>query len=133
MILGLNDNIPYRGQIFHVQTEDSGVQSPHIISHLFIGGNILATKKVDYSDIVKFENLEDVVRDLMREQHRRMISELQSGDLDKKISAFVQAEEKGAPLPQAEEVQHRISEKSLANKNLDEIILDYLSKDLEEE
>jgi len=131
MILGLNNNIPYRGHVFHVQTEDSGVKMPHIITHLFYGGNIISTQKVDYSDIVKVEKLEGIVRDLMKEQHQKMINNLQNGVFDDRISAFVQAEKKGGPPPKAESTERRISGESLANKSLDEMILDFLSKGTE--
>ena len=133
MILGLNNNIPYKGKVFHVQTEDSGKQSPHIFTHLFHGGDILATKKVDYHDILQVEGLVDIVRELMKEQHQSMIKELQSGVYEDKIAAFFTAEEKGGPRPQVHEVERRVTEKALANKSLDEVILDYLSLDVEKE
>ena len=129
MILGLNDNIPYRGTVFHVQTEDSGIQSPHVITHLFYGGNIIATKKVDYSDILQVEGVEDIVRELMKEQHSLLINDLQNGIFDEKISAFIQAEEKGGPAPEAESTELKLKEESLANKSLDEMILDFLAKE----
>lgn len=133
MILGLNNNISYKGKVFHVQTEDSGKQSPHIFTHLFHGGDILATKKVDYHDIVQVEGLEDIVRELMKEQHQSMIKELQSGVYEDKISAFFTAEEKGKPHPQVQEVELRLTDKNLSNKSLDEVILDYLTLDVEKE
>ena len=133
MILGLNNNVPYRGHVFHVQTEDSGVQMPHIITHLFYGGNIISTQKVDYSDIVKVEKLEGIVRELMKEQHQKMIENLQNGVFDDRIASFIKAEEVGGPPPKAESTERRISEKSLANKSLDEMILDFLARDTEGE
>ena len=44
-VTGFNHNIKHKGKVYHVQTEDSGVNNPHIITHLFVGGNILASKK----------------------------------------------------------------------------------------
>ena len=41
MLSGFNTNIRHRGVLFHVQSEDSGRDPPHIITHLFHGGNIL--------------------------------------------------------------------------------------------
>ena len=133
MILGLNNNIPYKGNVFHVQTEDSGKQSPHIFTHLFHGGDILATKKVDYHDILQVEGLEDIVRELMKEQHQSMIKELQSGVYEDKIAAFFTSEEKGTSHPQVEEIELRLTEKALTSKSLDEVILDYLSRDSEKD
>ena len=53
MVQGFNHNIKHKGKLFHIQTEDSGRENPHIITHVFVGGNILATKKTSYADIVK--------------------------------------------------------------------------------
>jgi predicted Zn-dependent protease len=36
--MGFNNNIKFRDQVFHVQTEDSGLDQPHIITHLFADG-----------------------------------------------------------------------------------------------
>ena len=47
-LLGYNHNIRYNGRLYHVQTEDSGVNNPHIFTHLFHGGTILASHRSDY-------------------------------------------------------------------------------------
>ena len=39
MIPGYNHNVKYKEGVYHIQTEDSGLDNPHIITHLFIGGN----------------------------------------------------------------------------------------------
>ena len=49
MVVGFNHNINYKGRVYHVQTEDSGIGNPHLITHLFVGGNILASKKSSYA------------------------------------------------------------------------------------
>jgi hypothetical protein len=60
-ILGFNHNVRHLGRLYHVQTEDSGVGKPHIFTHLFHGGTILASKKSDYDP----ESSEAPVRALM--------------------------------------------------------------------
>lgn len=82
MLPGYNHNICYKGQIFHIQTEDSGVKYPHVITLLFVKGNIVARKKKDYAEAVGFERMEDVVRELMQDQHKEMLRELKSGTYD---------------------------------------------------
>lgn len=82
MLPGYNHNINYKGVTFHIQTEDSGIENPHIITLLFIRGNIVARKKTSYADIIKHENLQDVVRELMQEQHKQMLRELKNGIYD---------------------------------------------------
>ncbi|RMG19866.1 MAG: hypothetical protein D6729_04180 [Deltaproteobacteria bacterium] len=108
MVTGFNHNIKHRGQVFHVQTEDSGVDTPHIITHLFLGGNILASKKTSYADIVHAENLTEVVRALMEEQHKEMLRNLINGAYDEVIERYgakvwqpgaVEADGNAAPPP----------------------------------
>lgn len=81
-VTGFNHNIKHKGKVYHVQTEDSGVNNPHIITHLFVGGNILATKKGSYADIAKAPNLSELVRELMEEQHKEMLRNLINGVYD---------------------------------------------------
>jgi hypothetical protein len=88
MVVGFNHNIKHKGKLYHIQTEDSGLENPHIITHLFVGGNILASKKTSYADIVAAENLAQVVRELMEEQHKEMLRNLINGVYDDIDSAY---------------------------------------------
>jgi hypothetical protein len=90
MAVGFNHNIKHRGRPYHIQTEDSGLENPHIITHLFVGGNILASKKTSYADIVGAENLAQVVRELMEEQHKEMLRNLINGVYDDIDTAYAQ-------------------------------------------
>ena len=81
-VTGFNHNIKHKGKVYHVQTEDSGAANPHIITHLFVGGNILASKKTGYADIVKTANLAELVREMMEEQHKEMLRNLINGVYD---------------------------------------------------
>jgi hypothetical protein len=82
MLSGFNTNYRYRGVLFHVQTEDSGVANPHVITHLFHGGNILASEKFDYTKKLDSDDLEGVVRKLMESQHKAMLKSLKRGGFD---------------------------------------------------
>lgn len=84
MLLGYNHNINYKDSVFHIQTEDSGIKNPHIITLLYREGVILSSKKTSYADILKIDNLEAVVEDLMKEQHKDMLRRLKSGEFDEK-------------------------------------------------
>jgi hypothetical protein len=105
MITGANTNVRYRGIVFHVQTEDSGRANPHIISHVYHGGTILASEKTVYSDHAEAEDLEGVVRELIEAQHRQMLTRLKSGDLDAVIAERLgdtAALEAPTPMPEVE-------------------------------
>ena len=106
MVLGFNHNIRYRGELFHVQTEDSGRANPHIITLLYRGGTILASAKTSYADIIKVDQLEVVVESIMKEQHKEMMRRLKSGEFDARIFPGPAAETQPAaptpPLPPGE-------------------------------
>jgi len=84
-LLGYNHNLQYKGRLYHVQTEDSGLSSPHIFTHLFCDGTILATKKTTYDHILQEENRDDQIRKLMQQQHKNMMRDLLHGVHDQRI------------------------------------------------
>lgn len=84
-ILGYNHNVRYRGLVFHVQTEDSGVLAPHVFTHLFHGGVILSTRKLVYDAGAS----EDVIRSLMQAQHKAVLKELRRGNFDDKVDEYL--------------------------------------------
>jgi len=82
-LLGFNNNVRHRGRIFHIQTEDSGVKNPRIVTHLFAdGGRIIKTTRTDYAQHVERPDMQAFVRGLMKEQHKGMFTALRLGDLD---------------------------------------------------
>jgi hypothetical protein len=82
MITGFNTNVRHGGRMFHVQTEDSGKAYPHVISHVYYGGTILASEKHDYEDLLGSDDLAEAVRALMEGQHKAMVARLKQGGLD---------------------------------------------------
>jgi hypothetical protein len=101
MVVGYNHNIQYKGAVFHIQTEDSGINSPHIITLLYRGGNIIASKKTSYADIVKMGNLNQVVEELMKEQHKDMLRRLKSAEFDAKLGLAGVVDTPPAPVASA--------------------------------
>jgi hypothetical protein len=104
MQLGFNTNFRYRGVLFHVQTEDSGTGNPHVITHLFHGGNIMASVKQDYSDLLNDADVKGAVRKLMESMHKTMLHQLSRGEHDAAISErlgadIFRAETDGASEP----------------------------------
>jgi hypothetical protein len=87
MLAGFNHNVKHKGKLYHVQTEDSGVANPHVITHLFVGGNILASKRTSYADLVGAGDLAAVVRSIMEQQHKEMLRNLVNGVYDEVDSA----------------------------------------------
>ncbi len=156
MITGANTNVRYRGVVFHVQTEDSGRANPHIISHLYHGGTILASEKTEYADRMQAEDLEGEVRELIETQHKAMLRSLKQGAFDQVIAerlgdTAIQSADSGpetpTPMPTDEAPPVRptaapprpsaaaprvgkartFGDGIVSQKPLDEVILEYLA------
>ena len=150
---GFNTNIRHRGVLFHVQTEDSGRANPHVITHLFHGGNIMASEKREYSEHLDSPEFESVVRGLMESQHKAMLKGLRAGLHDEAILVRVgpaifdpdasdvaelhdtaatpaPAPAPAAAAPPAASPQQRLArafgDAVVSEKPLDEVVLDYL-------
>lgn len=140
MLIGYNTNISYKGKVYHVQTEDSGLGNPNIVTLLYHQGAILHSKKTGYSHIAGSENLEELLRELMKNQHKEVIKQLIrgvfTGDAPKEgvKEEPLQAEEKKYVVVEqkAEDVIVEASEKPVAAKtlpkSLDEILLEHIAK-----
>jgi hypothetical protein len=106
MILGFNHNVVYKGEVFHVQTEDSGINNPHIITLLYRGGVILCSKKTSYADILRMDNFESVVEELMKAQHKELMRRLKSGEFDERAfsieATLIENYEIESPEPEME-------------------------------
>jgi septum formation inhibitor-activating ATPase MinD len=118
MIPGFNHNIRYRGVLYHIQTEDSGIENPVVTTLLYRGGTILSSKRTSYSDIVNSDKMEEVVREIMKEQHKLMLFDLKNG-------VFEKAEKEAVVDTKKEEVV--FGDSVISEKSLDEVILDYLA------
>lgn len=128
MLVGYNDNINYKGKVYHVQTEDSGIKNPVIITLLYYKGTILSSKKTEYSHLIGSPDMKNAVREVMKAQHKTMLKELHEGRHTKdepqhetaaKLSNVSQeaATSHSQPKPSA---QHK--------KSLDDILLDYITQ-----
>ena len=109
MITGCNTNILYRGKQFHVQTEDSGRANPHIISHVYHGGTIIASEKSEYGDRIGSAELDIKVRAQIELQHTTMLGRLTRGEFDAVIDERV-----GGARPAAKPSPPPVSKKSVA-------------------
>jgi pSer/pThr/pTyr-binding forkhead associated (FHA) protein len=85
--MGFNNNVKFRNTVFHVQTEDSGLDAPHIITHLFAdGGRIIKSHKRGYEAEVHRPDIGEFVRGLMKAQHLEMVMKLREGAFDRVIA-----------------------------------------------
>jgi hypothetical protein len=78
--MGFNNNIKFQERVFHVQTEDSGLDQPHVVTHLFAdGGRIIKSHKRSYANEVRRSDVAEHVRSLMKSQHLEMVLMLREG------------------------------------------------------
>ncbi|MEE9614718.1 MAG: hypothetical protein V3W31_07165 [Thermodesulfobacteriota bacterium] len=125
------------GEVFHVQTEDGGMKNPVITTLLFKGGVILASRKTSYADVLKFENLKVVVKELMREQHGSFLKAVKSGQYDDKGEGEAPEEEEAVVAPaEAREMAAAPTAAPAAapaaeGRSIDDIVLERLSLKME--
>lgn len=129
MLVGYNTNVPFKGAVYHVQTEDSGLKNPMVITLLYLRGMILASKKTNYSHIAYSHDYKEKVRELMKEQHKNMIKELIAGKHTSVGEAQAETENKDITPDQAGGNPEQPSDpKSQIAKSLDDILLDYITR-----
>jgi hypothetical protein len=122
MLIGYNTNVPYKGTIYHVQTEDSGLKNPVIVTLLYVKGSILASKKSGYAHLASSPDCKEKVREMMKEQHKTMIKELIAGKHTPGVEAPPAPEQIQNSAEQQTEPKSRIA------KSLDDILLEYIIK-----
>src|SRR5580693_8506206 len=97
-LLGYNNNVRHKGKVFHIQTEDSGAKYGHIITHLFMdGGRILKSVKTSYSEYLGNDRMSDIVREMMKQQHKAMFIALRDGKFDVLVEGGTEAAQMSHP------------------------------------
>ncbi|MBV8517288.1 MAG: hypothetical protein JO197_07785 [Acidobacteria bacterium] len=142
MITGFNTDIKHNEKVYHVQTEDKGVGNPYIESLVYVGGEILASKKTSYAEQLKSGVDDKWIGGLMEQQHRTMIAAIKRGRFDAPADttkasqkatmdgSSVVLETPAAPAP----VSGSAPLSTLAEeKTLDQVIIDYLASEAESE
>ncbi len=149
MITGFNTDIKHNDKVYHVQTEDKGVGNPYIESLVYVGGEILASKKTSYAEQLKSGIDDKWIGGLMEQQHRTMIAAIKRGRFDApadttKTAQRVVPPTMAAPLPPPESgivfedaaapVVRAAAAAALDDeKTLDQVIIDYLASEAESE
>lgn len=95
MITGYNTDIRHNEVVFHVQTEDKGLANPYIESLVYVGGQVLASKRANYADLLAEGKVEKDIVALMDHQHRTMIAAIRHGKLDAKLQSLLNGKQTG--------------------------------------
>ena len=88
MITGFNTDIEHDGVTYHVQTEDKGLDTPIILSLVYTGGTILASKRSPYEDLIAEGFSDEALAERLKRQHRLICAAIHSGRINdlKKMS-----------------------------------------------
>ena len=95
MITGYNTDVRHREVVFHVQTEDKGRMNPFIESLIYVGGQVLATKRASYGEMLAEGREEKEIVALMDHQHRTMIAAIRHGKFDGKLESLLSGRQTG--------------------------------------
>jgi hypothetical protein len=82
LLTGFNTDVEYEGVVYHVQTEDKGLQTPFILSLVYTGGAILASKRSPYDDLIAGGFDEDVLAKRLSRQHKLICAAIHAGRIE---------------------------------------------------
>jgi len=160
MITGYNTDIRHNEVVFHVQTEDKGLANPYIESLVYVGGQVLASKRANYAELLAEGKEEKDIVALMDHQHRTMIAAIRHGKLDAKLQSLIAGKQTGqvpttqieAPLtrqatgtsvvpepsplpspPAAAPAARPAPAQPARERTLDQVILEYLTNEADQE
>jgi len=82
VITGYNTDVECGGVTYHVQTEDKGLETPVILSLVYSGGAILASKRSPYDDLVASGFDENQLADRLQRQHKLICAAVHAGRIE---------------------------------------------------
>jgi hypothetical protein len=130
VITGFNTDIKHNEKVYHIQTEDKGLQNPYIESLVYVGGEILASKKTSYAEQAGAGVDEKWIGSLMEQQHRTMIAAIKRGRFDVDSTKSTARPTMSQPVPVAAEARPMVIDE---DRTLDQVIIDYLASEAESE
>jgi len=126
LITGYNTDVEYGGIVYHIQTEDKGLEHPIILSLVYVDGAILASKRSPYDDLVSGGFDKETLIQRLQRQHKLICAAVRAGRIEdlKRLggergaeaqSAFSPATAVAEPAPPASEPpKARLGEQAIA-------------------
>jgi len=139
MITGYNTDVRHNDVVFHVQTEDKGSANPTIESLVYVGGQVLASKRASYADLLSEGKDDKSILALMDHQHRTMIAAIRHGKFDEKLMALAGLRPDLHQEPRPATAEQPLPEAAsatlvrAAERSLDQVILEYLTNEADQE
>jgi len=115
VITGFNTDIEHEGTVYHVQTEDKGLDSPIILSLVYVGGTILASKRSPYQDLIASGFSDEILAERLKRQHRLICAAINSGRIDdlKKMS--------GRPKEAPSKIEEVVAEQAAVEEEVETV------------
>jgi hypothetical protein len=82
VITGYNTDVEHNGVVYHIQTEDKGLQTPIILSLVYTGGAILAAKRAPYDDLIAEGFSQEVLAERLQRQHKLICAAVHAGRIE---------------------------------------------------
>jgi hypothetical protein len=82
VITGFNTDVEHDGVVYHVQTEDKGLESPIILSLVYVGGAILASKRSPYHDLLGEGFDAAALGERLQRQHKLICAAITAGRIE---------------------------------------------------
>ena len=84
MITGFNTDVKYGDTVYHVQTEDKGVNNPLILSLIYVKGTILDAFRIRYDDFLDSGRFSEArLQKILEFQHRQIVGAIKRGKYQK--------------------------------------------------
>ena len=113
MVTGFNTDVEYEGRVYHVQTEDKGIDNPIIETLVYRGGEILAAVRTSYADL-KPKFAEAAIASRIETQHNQVLLDVRGGKFEVR-----------KPRPFGEGI--------ITSRSFDEVVLEFLRSELGED
>jgi hypothetical protein len=137
VLTGYNTEVNFDGVVYHVQTEDRGAGNPLIESLVYVRGEILATRRTEYRELLEAGADRSAIQLLMERQHRAIVEAIRVGRIDliteppigSEGDTTVTRRPPGAPRAQSSAIESA----KRSQKSLDEVISDWLAEQQKDE
>ncbi len=114
MVTGFNTDVEFEGRVYHVQTEDKGVDNPIIETLVYRGGEILAALRSSYADLKDKGFSEAEIGNRIETQHNQVLLDVRAGKFEVR-----------KPRPFGEGI--------ITSRSFDEVVLEFLRSELGED
>jgi hypothetical protein len=109
VITGFNTDVEHGGVVYHVQTEDKGLKSPLILSLVYVGGTIIASRRTPYDDLIAEGFEEDKLAERLQRQHKLICAAIHAG----RVEDLKRQSERAKPPEQEQEQKSEAAQETV--------------------